>query len=137
MEGGPRFTKPWHCPGAGPDSWGKCCVDGQGNCSPHSPNCKSAECSVASWQVWAKAMPDGGQAAIVINRSDKPLTGISVPLTALGLNVGVTARDIWSGKDLGKMNTQVRKRHSLSSQDFVGMLMQSDLCLLWLVDCSP
>ena len=53
MEGGPRFTKPWHCPGAGPDSWGKCCVDGQGNCSPHSPDCKSAECTVASWQLWA------------------------------------------------------------------------------------
>ena len=64
MEGGPRFPKPWHCPGAGPDSWGKCCVDGQGNCSPHSPDCKSPECTVASWQLWAKAMPENINTAI-------------------------------------------------------------------------
>jgi hypothetical protein len=64
-------------------------------------------------------MPDGGQAAIVINRGDQPLTGIAVPLTALGLSAGVSARDIWANEDLGLMQTQVWNIDELAPHDSV------------------
>eukprot|EP01043_Picozoa_sp_COSAG02_P004822 COSAG02_NODE_128_length_34833_cov_44.465221_14_plen_84_part_00 len=64
-------------------------------------------------------MPDGGQAAIVINRGDQPLAGIAVPLTALGLSAGVSARDIWANKDLGLMQTQVWNIDELAPHDSV------------------
>ena len=120
MEGGPRFSKPWHCPGNSA-YWGKCCVDTTrpDGCSVHSPNCKSEECTIASWQVWAKAMPDGGLAAIVINRSEKTVTGISVPWSALGLRSGVLARDVWMGNDLGPMKTEAWNIAELASHDSV------------------
>jgi hypothetical protein len=64
-------------------------------------------------------MPDGGQAAIVINRGDQPLTGIAVPLAALGLSARVSARDVWAGKELGPMQTAVWKVDELAVHDSV------------------
>ena len=57
-----------------------------------------------SWQVWAKAMPGGGQAVFVVNRGTQPVN-VSVPLASVGLTgaVGYSAVDIWAGKSLGKV----------------------------------
>ena len=46
-------------------------------------------CEVGAWEVWAKRMPNGGQAVLVINRSDGP---VSVTLALQELCLGATAR---------------------------------------------
>lgn len=57
-----------------------------------------------SWRVWAKAMPAGGQAVLVINLGGSPVD-VSVDLSAIGLKGGkaTSARDIWAGKDVGSV----------------------------------
>ena len=55
----------------------------------------------AAVTVWAKAMPDGGQAVLVINQGSKLQTDIKVELSSLGLQSPANARDIWALKDLG------------------------------------
>ena len=55
----------------------------------------------AAVTVWAKAMPDGGHAVLVINQGSKPQMGIKVELSSLGLQSSANARDIWALEDLG------------------------------------
>ena len=43
--------------------------------------------SATAVTVWAKVMPDGGQAVLVINQGSKPQLGIEVKLSSLGLQV--------------------------------------------------
>ena len=57
-----------------------------------------------AYQVWAKAMPEGGQAVFVVNQGSKVLTDIKVELSALGLGASAKARDIWGLKDLGTVS---------------------------------
>lgn len=53
--------------------------------------------------IAAQAMPGGGQAVYVVNRSNKPVT-LSVNLASVGLVGTVRARDVWNQKDLGSIS---------------------------------
>jgi hypothetical protein len=64
---------------------------------PHDP----APAGPRAYQVWAKKMPDGGQAVFVVNQSPGELSQIKVELTTLGLPATAKARDIWAKKDIG------------------------------------
>eukprot|EP01047_Picozoa_sp_COSAG01_P002310 COSAG01_NODE_60_length_29981_cov_23.262533_35_plen_94_part_00 len=57
-------------------------------------------CEVGAWEVWAKRMPNGGQAVLVINRSDGPVS-VTLALQELGLGATARARDVWGRRDLG------------------------------------
>jgi hypothetical protein len=46
--------------------------------------------------------PGGGQAVFVVNRSPNPVT-LTIELEDVGLPSTATARDIWEGVDLGKV----------------------------------
>eukprot|EP01043_Picozoa_sp_COSAG02_P063787 COSAG02_NODE_9139_length_2315_cov_2.050542_1_plen_123_part_00 len=74
-----------------------------------------------AYQIWAKAMPDGGQAIFVVNQGSKPLTNIKVDLSQVGLKPSgtqpYTARDIWRLKDMGTVNSEVWTIESLESHD--------------------
>ena len=74
-----------------------------------------------AYQVWAKAMPDGGQAVFVVNQGGKTLTDIKVDLTALGLKPSsgdrYTGRDIWRLKDIGTVSSGTWTIASLDSHD--------------------
>ena len=51
-----------------------------------------------SWQIWAKAMPDGGQAVFVVNRGTKTVN-VSISMASIGLSgsSAYSAKDIWTG----------------------------------------
>lgn len=69
-----------------------------------------------SWQIWAKAMPAGGQAVFVVNRGLKAVD-VTVPLTSVGLTgTSYKARDIWAQKDIGPV-TGTWKVASLGAHD--------------------
>jgi hypothetical protein len=74
-----------------------------------------------AYQIWAKAMPDGGQAVFVVNQGSKPLTNIKVDLSQVGLKpsgtLPYTARDIWRLKDMGTVSSEVWTIDSLESHD--------------------
>ena len=72
-----------------------------------------------SWQIWAKAMPGGGQAVFVVNRGTKTVD-VAVPLASVGLTgaAGYSAQDIWAGKSLGKV-TRTWKVSALTAHDSV------------------
>ena len=55
--------------------------------------------------LWAKKMPDGGQAVLVINLSNAPLD-LKVALSDVGLPAAasVKARDVWAHADLGTVS---------------------------------
>ena len=52
-------------------------------------------------QVWAKPLPSGSLAVLVINLSTQPQASITVDLSKLGAPVGARGRDVWAHKDLG------------------------------------
>merc|ERR1711957_735465 len=53
-----------------------------------------------AYQVWAKKLDDGEQAAIVLNRRGDPLDSVDVPLLSLGITGAAKVRDIWQRQDL-------------------------------------
>lgn len=58
-----------------------------------------------SGQLWAKPMPGGGAAALLINHSPKSLVSHSVPLASLNLTASsYSARDLWNHRNLGDVS---------------------------------
>ena len=55
-------------------------------------------------EIWAKPLKNGDVAVLLHNRSGEPITA-AITWKELGLADGVTAREAWSGKDLGKLAT--------------------------------
>jgi hypothetical protein len=74
-----------------------------------------------AYQVWAKEMPDGGQAVFVVNQGSKPLTNIKIDLSDVGLKpsstLPYTARNIWRLTDMGTVSSEVWTIESLASHD--------------------
>ena len=55
-------------------------------------------------EVWARPLADGSKAVGIFNRHQLPLTA-HVDLRTLGFSHGAKARDLWSHKDLGKIDS--------------------------------
>jgi len=53
-----------------------------------------------AYQVWAKKLDDGEQAAIVLNRRGDPLDSVDVSLLSLNITGAAKVRDIWQRQDL-------------------------------------
>ena len=53
-------------------------------------------------EVWAKPLAGGGKAVGLFNTSDLP-ANMAVDFAAVGFKAPVRARDVWAGKDLGKL----------------------------------
>jgi alpha-galactosidase len=58
-----------------------------------------------SYQIWAKLLANGEQAAIILNRGNKALESVDVALSDLGIAGPVKVRDIWERKDLSTIQT--------------------------------
>jgi len=56
-------------------------------------------------EIWSRSLADGSKAVGIFNRQDKPLPA-TVDFKMLGFANGVTARDLWLGKDLGKLGAR-------------------------------
>jgi len=56
-------------------------------------------------EIWAKPLKNGSKALAVFNFMDTPseIRGIGLHLKEAGFKGQVTARDVWAGKDLGKI----------------------------------
>jgi len=56
-------------------------------------------------EIWAKPLKNGSKALAVFNFMDTPseMRGIGLHLKEAGFKGQVTARDVWAGKDLGKI----------------------------------
>ncbi len=57
-------------------------------------------------EVWARALADGSKAVGIFNRHQLPLTA-HVDLRTLGFPHGAKAKDLWLGKDLGKIDSTI------------------------------
>jgi len=57
----------------------------------------------AGWQLWAKRLPGGAQAALLFNRGLAPVN-VSISLATLGLPGTCHARDIWKRADIGDVS---------------------------------
>jgi alpha-galactosidase len=57
-----------------------------------------------AYQVWAKRMPEGGQAALIINTGVSTVD-VSIKLADLGLEGPCSMRDVWAHRDLGRATT--------------------------------
>jgi len=68
----------------------------------HQPVLDSRKISVAVWQIWAKKLNNGEQAALLLNTGDTANT-ITLKISDLGYDTTqkVTLRDIWQRKDIG------------------------------------
>ncbi len=53
-------------------------------------------------EIWSRTLADGTKAVGIFNRQDKPLVA-TVDFSTMGFAGGVTARDLWLGKDLGNL----------------------------------
>eukprot|EP00927_Polykrikos_kofoidii_P061609 TRINITY_DN56443_c0_g1_i1.p1 TRINITY_DN56443_c0_g1~~TRINITY_DN56443_c0_g1_i1.p1 ORF type:complete len:462 (+),score=50.82 TRINITY_DN56443_c0_g1_i1:70-1386(+) len=56
------------------------------------------------YQVWAKKLQHGSQAAIIVNWQGTPLNSVEVSLTDLGITGDANVRDIWALKDLSTIS---------------------------------
>lgn len=56
-------------------------------------------------EIWARQLADGSKAVGIFNRQDKPLPA-TVDFAKLGFAGNVSARDLWLGKDLGKLGAK-------------------------------
>jgi len=56
-------------------------------------------------EIWAKPLKDGSKALAIFNFTDTPseIRGIGLHLKEAGFSGQVSARDVWAGKDLGKI----------------------------------
>jgi alpha-galactosidase len=60
-------------------------------------------------EVWAKKLADGSQAVGFFNRSDELADAhIEIKLSDLGIVSSATARNVWTGKGLGKMHGGIK-----------------------------
>lgn len=58
----------------------------------------------STYQVWAKKLPNNGQAVLVINHGGSPVD-VSVTLASVGIGAAsAAARDVWAHKDLGTVS---------------------------------
>jgi alpha-galactosidase len=57
------------------------------------------------FEIWAKPLKDGSKAVAIFNfgESNPDIRGVGLHLKEIGFNGQVTARDVWAGKDLGKI----------------------------------
>jgi alpha-galactosidase len=55
-------------------------------------------------EVWAKPLAGGGKAVGLFNTSDLPAY-VAVDFSAVGFKTPVRTRDVWAGKDLGKLKS--------------------------------
>jgi alpha-galactosidase len=55
-------------------------------------------------EVWARVLADGSKAVGIFNRHQKELLA-RVDFSTMGFKGSVKARDLWQGKDLGKLNS--------------------------------
>ncbi len=55
-------------------------------------------------EVWARVLADGSKAVGIFNRHQKELVA-RVDFSTMGFKGSVKARDLWQGKDLGKLNS--------------------------------
>jgi alpha-galactosidase len=59
-------------------------------------------------EVWAKKLADGSQAVGFFNRSeDGKAADIEIELSDFGFKTSVTARNVWTGKDLGTLHSKI------------------------------
>lgn len=56
-----------------------------------------------SYQVWAKKLPKGEQAVLIINTGSSRID-VSVSLAGVGLETACTVRDVWAHRDLGRVS---------------------------------
>jgi alpha-galactosidase len=60
-------------------------------------------------EVWAKKLADGSRAVGFFNRSDEPADApIEIKLRDLGFMGSATARNVWTGKDLGMFHRKIK-----------------------------
>ncbi len=59
-------------------------------------------------EIWAKPLTDGRKAIAIFNFADTPseMRGISLHLKEIGFPGRVSARDVWAGKELGKIGDE-------------------------------
>lgn len=65
-----------------------CCDDPEKKCEPWT---------APEWQVWAKALPDGKQAVLVINLSKDKTQSVTVTTAEVGMAGAVTLAAVWPG----------------------------------------
>ena len=56
-------------------------------------------------EIWARPLADGSKAVGIFNRQDRPLSA-TVDFAKLGFASGGSARDLWLGKDMGKLGSK-------------------------------
>jgi len=60
-------------------------------------------------EVWARKLADGSQAVGFFNRSDETAdANIELELSDLGFMASVTARNVWTGKELGTLHGRIK-----------------------------
>ncbi len=59
-------------------------------------------------EIWAKPLTGGRTAIAIFNFGESAMRGIGLHLKQMGLHGKVTARDVWAGKDLGKIGDDWR-----------------------------
>jgi len=71
------------------------------------------------WQLWAKRLADGAQAALLLNRGSSEVDKVTVPLDMLSseLAKGATARDVWARRDMHLDNPSVWTVPRLNAYD--------------------
>jgi len=74
-------------------------------------------CTLPTYQVWAKPMAGGAQAVLAVNIGDEP-QAVSLNLTHLGFQGEVMVRDLWARRDngttSGELHTGLLASHACS-----------------------
>jgi hypothetical protein len=68
---------------------------------------RKQNCRLPEWQVWAKPMPNGAQAVLIVNVADTPSAKITVPFNSLNISGPVAIRDLWTHTDNGTAQTEI------------------------------
>jgi len=72
-----------------------------------------------NFQLWAKRLADGAQAALMLNRRDSIVKNVTVPVKMLGAELakGATARDVWAKRDMPMADAAVWTIPELKAYD--------------------
>jgi hypothetical protein len=68
---------------------------------------RKENCSLPEWQVWAKPMPGGAEAVLIVNVADVPSATITVTLASLNISGPVTIRDLWTHTNNGTAQSEI------------------------------
>ena len=68
-------------------------------------------------QMWAKALPGGAQAVLVVNHDAAHNATLSIALADIGMPAGARIRDVWRRTDVGAFEGTFTAPHSLGPHD--------------------